>query len=61
MSLKIELEVHEVQAVLAGLAKLPLENSIDAWFKVKNQAEAQMEQQRSAEPQSSGQEPAPQA
>jgi len=46
MSLKIELEVQEVQVIMAGLAKLPLESSIDTWFKVKNQAEAQMIQQQ---------------
>lgn len=50
MSLNIELEVNEVQAVLAGLAKLPLENSIDTWFKVKNQAEEQMAKQQAQEP-----------
>lgn len=54
MSIKLEVEVQDVQLVLAGLAKLPLENSIDTWFKVKNQAEAQLSEQNPP-----GQQPAP--
>ncbi len=43
--LKIELSVEEVNAVLAGLGKLPLEMSVAVWSKVKTQAEEQLRAQ----------------
>ncbi len=39
MSLQLNLEVSEIQIILAGLAKLPLESSLETWAKVKSQAE----------------------
>lgn len=43
MELNIKLTVAQVQLILAGLGKLPLENSIDVWQSVKLQAEAQLQ------------------
>lgn len=45
MSIQLNLEIQEVQAILGGLAKLPLEVSLDTWAKVKNQAEQQLTNQ----------------
>lgn len=49
MSLQLNVEVHEVQMIMAGLAKLPLEASLDAWSKVKAQAEDQLAAQQRAQ------------
>jgi hypothetical protein len=43
-NLTLHLSVPEIQLVLTALSKLPLETSIDTWFKVKSQAEAQVAQ-----------------
>lgn len=50
MSLQLNVEVQEVQMILAGLAKLPLEVSLDTWHKVKTQAEAQLQEQQAQAP-----------
>lgn len=42
MSLQLTVEIQDAQVILAGLAKLPLEASLDTWHKVKTQAEAQL-------------------
>ena len=44
MTLNLQLTVNDVQVILAGLGKLPLEASVDTFFKVKGQAEAAMQQ-----------------
>lgn len=48
MSLQLTVEVQDAQLILTGLAKLPLEASLDTWHKVKTQAEAQLAAQKSA-------------
>lgn len=48
MTIKIEINVQEAQLILTGLSKLPLESSIETWFKVKNQAEFQIAQAEAA-------------
>jgi len=40
MKFTIELTEREIQLVLNGLAKLPLEQSFDTFFSVRNQYEA---------------------
>lgn len=55
MSIQLTVEVQEAQMILGALAKLPLENSLDTWFKVK----AQAEQQLAARQQNPVAEPAP--
>ena len=45
MQLNISLEVQEVQFVLSAIAKQPFEQVADLWFKLKNQAEAQLKEQ----------------
>jgi hypothetical protein len=42
MSIQLNVEIQEVQMILGGLAKLPLEVSLDTWAKVRNQAEQQL-------------------
>ena len=42
MSLNLNLDVNEVNAVLAGLGELPAKTSYDLINKVKSQAEAQL-------------------
>lgn len=42
MDISLNITVSEVQTVLAGLGKLPLEDSADAFFKIKAQAEQQV-------------------
>ena len=51
MSIQLNVEPNEAQMILAGLAKIPLESSIDVWFKVKMQAEKQMQEQQAAQAQ----------
>lgn len=48
MSIQLTVEVQEAQMILGALAKLPLENSLDTWFKVKTQAENQLQAQQAA-------------
>lgn len=50
MSLQLNLEVQDVQTIMGGLAKLPLEASLDTWLKVKTQAEQQLKDQQPAAP-----------
>ena len=40
----IELTIDQINVVLAGLAKLPLEASIDTFTSVRQQADAQLNQ-----------------
>lgn len=48
MSIQLTVEVQEAQMILGALAKLPLENSLDTWFKLKTQAEQQLQAQQAA-------------
>jgi len=50
LKINLELSVNDVNALLAGLGKLPLESVVDLWARVKAQAEAQIK---------AAQEPAP--
>lgn len=43
--LKLELTVEEVNLILTGLGKMPLENSVSTWAKIKQVAEAQLAEQ----------------
>ena len=43
--LKFELSIEEVNAILAGLGKLPLEASVGTWAKIKQVAEQQLQEQ----------------
>ena len=45
-----DLSVNDVNLIMAGLGKLPLESAVDLWARVKSQAEAQIK---------AAQEPAP--
>lgn len=54
MALQIALEQQEVQLVLVALSKLPLENSLDTWMKIRQQAEAQLQAQQAPAPDASG-------
>jgi hypothetical protein len=49
MSIQLNLEINEVQLLMTGLGELPLKQVIDTWFKVRSQAEAQIQAQ--AQPQ----------
>jgi hypothetical protein len=55
MSIQLNVEIREVQVVLAALAKQPFEQIADLWFKLKNQAE----QQLTNEPPASSPDPQP--
>lgn len=44
--IKLELSVEEVNVVLAGLGKLPLEASLGVFGKVKMSAEQQVKEQQ---------------
>ncbi len=37
-----DLSVNDVNLIMAGLGKLPLEVSVDLWARIKSQAEAQL-------------------
>jgi hypothetical protein len=50
MSIQLTIEVQEAQMILGALAKLPLENVLDTWFKVKTQAETQLQAQQAPAP-----------
>lgn len=56
MSIQLNLEVNEVQLLMAGLGELPLKQGLDVWFKIRSQAEAQAQAQQAA-----AQAPAPEA
>lgn len=49
MKVSIELNEQEVQLILNGLAKLPLEQSLNVFFSVKNQYESAYAVQQAAE------------
>lgn len=49
IDLTLTLKLAEVQVVLAGLGKLPMENSLEVWSKIKNQAETQLKDIRQPE------------
>ena len=44
-TVKLELNVQMLNVIIAGLAKLPLEQSIDTFNMVRQQANAQLQQQ----------------
>jgi hypothetical protein len=50
MSIQLNLEVNEVQLLMAALGELPLKQGIDTWFKVRSQAEAQIQAQQATLP-----------
>lgn len=54
MDLTININVQDAQLILSGLSKLPLETSIETWFKVKNQAETQIAQAEAAQAEQAG-------
>jgi hypothetical protein len=54
MKVTIELASEEVQLILSALAKLPLEQSLNTFFSVKNQYESAYAMQEAAEAQSAG-------
>lgn len=43
--IKLELPLKDVNVLMAGLGKLPLEAVIDLWSRIKEQAEAQLKPQ----------------
>ena len=57
MSIQLNLEPQDVGVILGGLSKLPLETSLDTFFKVRQQADGQIAAQQAAA-QAAGQ-PAP--
>ena len=40
--LTLELTVNDVNLIMAGLGKLPLEAVVDLWMRIKQQGEAQL-------------------
>lgn len=54
MQFQLTLEENETNLVLGALAKLPIENALDTWFKIRNQAQQQVQaaQAQQAQPQS---------
>lgn len=48
MSIQLNLEINEVQLLMSALGELPLKQGLDTWFKVRNQAEAQIQAQQAA-------------
>lgn len=44
MNIKLELSIDEVNLLIAGLGKLPLEASVGVWAKVKHQTESQIKE-----------------
>jgi len=40
--LTLELTVNDVNLIMAGLGKLPLEATVDLWMRIKQQGEAQL-------------------
>ena len=57
MSVNINLELQEVQAVMNAIGKEPFSQVADLWFKIKSQAEAQLAAEQEAK---KPEEPAPQ-
>ena len=43
--LTLELTIEDVNLVLAGLGKIPLESSVGTWAKIKQSAETQLKEQ----------------
>jgi hypothetical protein len=50
MSIQLNLEVNEVQLLMAALGELPLKQGIYTWLKVRSQAEAQIQAQQAPAP-----------
>jgi hypothetical protein len=48
--LTLELTVNDVNLIMAGLGKLPLEAVVDLWMRIKQQGEAQLKADEAAEP-----------
>ena len=44
--IKLELDVDQLNLVLAALGKLPLEQSVDVFMAVRTQAQGQLQQQQ---------------
>lgn len=44
----LKLTIGDVQILLSGLGKLPMESAIDVWGKVKSQAESQLQAAQAA-------------
>lgn len=44
----LKITVGDVQILLAGLGKLPMESAIDVWSKVKSQTEFQLQTAQAA-------------
>ena len=42
-----DLSVNDVNLIMAGLGKLPLEATVDLWMRLKQQGEAQLRQEPS--------------
>lgn len=57
MTIQLNVEVQEAQAILNFLSKGPFEQVADLWFKIKSQAEQQLAQQAQA-PQQAEDDPA---
>lgn len=45
-TVKIEVNINQLNIILAGLAKLPLETSLETFTIVRQQADAQVQQNR---------------
>jgi hypothetical protein len=52
-TIKIEVNVNQLNIILAGLAKLPLEASLETFTIVRQQADAQVQQNKPEGPLSS--------
>lgn len=48
MPIQLTVDVKEVQMLMGALGKLPLENSLDLWAKIRSQAEQQLQAQQAA-------------
>jgi hypothetical protein len=48
--LTLELTVNDVNLIMAGLGKLPLEAVVDLWMRIKQQGEAQLKAEAAVEP-----------
>jgi hypothetical protein len=46
--LTLELTVNDVNLIMAGLGKLPLEAVVDLWMRIKQQGEAQLKADEAA-------------
>ena len=49
-NVRLELNVNQVNIILAGLAKLPLETSLEAFTVVRQQVEAQLQPPQAEQP-----------